>query len=191
MPDFLAKARNKPAAPLLTEWLPKLGLHGGVALDLGCGVGGEAEYLARFGFMVEAVDKSPVAAAAARARCEGLTVEVKESDFLALDIKPETYTLSVAINSLPFVPKAEFPGFMKKIKDGTKVGGAVIFAVYGPEHSWAATRTDMGFWSKQEFGDMWDGWEPKHFEEYMGPWPLSSGEEIFQHRIHLVATKNA
>lgn len=188
--DFLTKARNKPAAPLLAEWLPKLGLHGGIALDLGCGVGAEAELLARYGFMVEALDISEAAVAAAKRRCEGLTVEVMQKDFRAHPIEADKYTIAVAINSLPFLPKEDCRKFLGDVQKGIKIGGAVVLAVYGPEHAWAGQRADMSFWSKEEFGNLWDGWEPKHFEEYMGPFPLSTGEEIFQHRIHLVATKN-
>ena len=58
MVSLLDAARQKEPAKLLTDWVSKLGLEGGVALDLGCGAGAEAEYLARVGFTVDAIDKN-------------------------------------------------------------------------------------------------------------------------------------
>jgi cyclopropane fatty-acyl-phospholipid synthase-like methyltransferase len=186
--DFVANARQKLPAKLLTDWLPRLKLGGGNALDLGCGAGAEAEWLARNGFTIDAVEKSPVMAKAARDRCQGLSVNVVEGDFLDFNFELGKYQLVTAINALPFVAKDRCRMLIEDIQESVAPGGAVILAVYGPEHSWA-DRADMSFWTKDEFAAVWHDWIVLNLEEFRGEWPLVSGETVFQHRIHLVAQK--
>ncbi len=188
MNDVIARAKQKEPAAFLTEWVAKLGLEGGTALDLGCGAGAEAEFLARTGFTVDAIDKSETAIKYTKERCAGMTVNAIQADFLTFKLEPEKYTLITAINSLPFVEKEKCRTLLKDAQKALKIGGAVILAVYGPEHEWR-DRTDMSFWTLDEFQALWDGFAVQHLQEYKGPWPLMSGEEIFQHRIHLVAQK--
>jgi SAM-dependent methyltransferase len=187
-PDLLAKVRNKPPARMLTDWFPRLDIHGGVALDLGCGGGAEAEYLAKNGMMVDAIDKSETVANAAKARCEGLTVDVIVGDFREFQLRPDYYTLAVAINSLPFVKKDDCVTLLKSVQDSIRPGGAVILAVFGPEHAWAS-RPDMSFWTLEEFRDLWSGWDVLAMNEFKGVSPLASGAEVFQHRIQVIARK--
>ncbi len=187
--DLLQKARTRPAARFLTDWLPRLGLHGGVALDLGCGSGAEAEYLAKNGFMVDAIDKSDTAVKYTTERCQGLTVDVIQGDFREFQLRPGYYALGVAINSLSFVEKEACRNLLLSVQASIKSGGAVLLGVFGPEHAWAASRPDMSFWTPEEFRKLWNGWDILALDEYKGPWPLVSGEEIYQHRLHLSAKK--
>ena len=189
-PDFLQKTRTRPAARLLTDWLERIDIHGGVALDLGCGSGAEAEYLAKNGFMVDAIDKSETAAKYAKERCQGLTVDVVQGDFQEFALRPEYYSLAVAINSLPFVEKEACRTLLAGVQAAIKPGGGVILSVFGPEHAWAS-RTDMSFWTLDEFRSLWDAnaWDIKAMDEFRGPSTLASGSEIFMHRITVVAKK--
>lgn len=186
--DFIANARQKVPAKLLTDWAPRLQLGGGPALDLGCGSGAEAEWLAKNGFAVDAIEKSPIMAQAARERCQGLPVNVVEGDFLDFNFELGKYHLAVAINALPFVAKDRCRMLIEDVQESIAPGGAVILAVYGPGHAWA-DREDMSFWTKEEFAAIWHEWEVVALEEFRGDWPLISGETIYQHRIHLVARK--
>ncbi|MEU4097672.1 class I SAM-dependent methyltransferase [Streptomyces sp. NPDC026673] len=71
----------------LVEWLDRgLIAPGGRALDLGCGPGRNARYLASRGFSVDAVDLSPAAIAWAqdRARGSGAAVRFHRGDAFAL-----------------------------------------------------------------------------------------------------------
>lgn len=188
--DLKQRILQRPAARLLTDWFPRLDLHGGIALDLGCGSGAEAEYLAKNGMMVDAIDKSDAAIAYTTERCQGLTVDAIQGDFREFELRPGYYSLVVAINSLPFLKKEECQSLLERIKAALKPGGAVVLSVYGLEHAWA-NRKDMSFWMLEEFKLLWSGWEVLAMNEYKGPWPLVSGEEIFQHRIHLVAKRPA
>lgn len=187
--DLLEQARTRPAARFLTDWLPRLDVHGGVALDLGCGSGAEAEYLAKNGFMVDAIDKSETAIKYTKGRCQGLTVDAVQGDFREFALRPDYYSLAVAINSLPFVAKEDCRTLMAAVQASVKDGGVVLFGVYGPEHAWAASRPDMSFWTLEEFNALWSEWNIMAMNEYKGPWPLVTGEEIFQHRIQMVAKK--
>jgi len=186
--DLLQKARTRPPARIVTDWLPRLELHGGVALDLGCGSGAEAEYLAKNGFMVDAIDKSETAIKYTKERCQGLTVDAVQGDFREFQLRPDYYAIAIAINSLPFVQKEACRTLLMAVQASLKPGGAVLLGVFGPEHAWAG-RADMSFWTLDEFKSLWDGWNILALNEFKAPWPLVSGEEIFQHRIHLVARK--
>jgi SAM-dependent methyltransferase len=186
--DFVANARQKLPAKLLTDWTPRLKLGGGNALDLGCGAGAEAEWLARNGFTVDAVEKNPIMAQAARERCQGLSVNVVEGDFLNFSYELGKYRLATAINALPFIAKDRCRMLIEDIKESLAPGGAVVLAVYGLDHAWA-NREDMSFWTKEEFAALWHDWVVLNLEEFRGEWPLVSGELIHQHRIHLVAQK--
>ncbi len=186
--DLMQRIRQRPPARFLTDWFPRLDARGGIALDLGCGSGAEAEFLAKNGFMVDAIDKSDAAIGYTTDRCKGLTVDPIQGDFRDFNLRPNYYAIAVAINSLPFVQKDECHVLLKAVQGSLKPGGAVVIAVYGPKHAWAK-RMDMSFWTLEEFKKLWDGWEIISLNEYKGPWPLVSGQEIFQHRIHLVARK--
>jgi ubiquinone/menaquinone biosynthesis C-methylase UbiE len=71
----------------MTAWLARRGVRPPAAvLDAGCGTGRHAVELARLGFTVTGVDRSPelLAEAAARAREAGLPIALVEADLLAL-----------------------------------------------------------------------------------------------------------
>lgn len=186
--DILSAMRQKEPAKLLAEWLQKIEVQLGPALDLGCGVGAEAEYLARLGFAVDAIDKSEMMIKATKERCAGMKVNAILGDFLDFQFKPDYYRIVTAINALPFVPKDQARTLMRYIQASIAPGGAAILVVYGPEHAWA-DRTDMSFWMPDEFKDIWAGFTIHHFEEFKGEAPLLTGDEIHQHRISIVAQK--
>jgi SAM-dependent methyltransferase len=66
-----------PARPELVGLVESGALSPGRALDLGCGTGDNAVFLARHGFDVTAVDFAPAAIAAARAKADQAGVDVK------------------------------------------------------------------------------------------------------------------
>src|SRR5947209_7361849 len=95
--------REQP--PTLLERVVAERTTGGRALDLGCGQGVNAVYLAQRGFSVVAVDFVPAALAAAEARAEqaGVEVELRECDVLDFE-PPSTFDVvldSVCLHHLP------------------------------------------------------------------------------------------
>ena len=108
--------------PLLVEaaaWLPP-----GDALDLACGPGRHALYLARLGWRVTAVDASPVALAALRRRARHLAIDLHRAD-LARDeflIAPESCDL---ICDFLYLQRSLFPA----IRAGVRPGGTFLGAL--------------------------------------------------------------
>lgn len=65
--------KNNPV-DLVADWLPRIGV--GRALDVACGAGRNAIFLARAGFTVDAIDISPVGLERARQNAAAAGVEV-------------------------------------------------------------------------------------------------------------------
>jgi SAM-dependent methyltransferase len=74
-------------------------LEPGRALDLACGEGQNAIWLAGLGWRVDGVDYSPVAIAKARARAEreGVEVDFAERDLVEYEAEPAAYDLVVLL----------------------------------------------------------------------------------------------
>lgn len=100
-------------------------LRGGRALDLACGRGQNAIWLAQHDYQVLAVDISPAALAAARAEAErqGLAgrVRFEEADLTA-------WTLPVAAFDLICVFRFLERGLFPAIRSGLKPGGLLFYA---------------------------------------------------------------
>ena len=75
------RTRRRPAA-FLSAWADELPRRGW-ALDLACGIGRNARFLALRGLAVDAVDISPVALAAAKQQAGGLDIRWIEADLEA------------------------------------------------------------------------------------------------------------
>lgn len=108
--------------PLLVEH-PFLWLHaaGARALDVACGRGGTARFLARQGFEVDAIDISPVALAALRANTEG-RVRTLEHD---LD-QGLPATLAAARYQLIVVSYFFAPPLLRALVEHVAVGGYLV-----------------------------------------------------------------
>ena len=98
--------------PFLAEWADSVGLDGTgrSAVVVGCGLGADAEYLARLSFHTTAFDIAPTAVAEARRRHPDSPVDYRVGDLLALpaewaggfDLVVEIFTLQ----ALPDPPRA-------------------------------------------------------------------------------------
>ncbi len=105
------------------------GLSPGRALDVGCGEGADAIWLAGRGWAVTAVDISEVALGRAReaAQLAGATVEWLAGDVLELDLPVRSFDfLSL---QYPSLPKAAGEGAVRRLLDAVRPGGLVL-AVY-------------------------------------------------------------
>ncbi len=96
--------------PHLMAWLARRSIHAGRALDVGSGLGDNAEALASLGYEVTAFDVSASAVAQTKRRFPDTRVDYQVADVLALpsswrgafDLVVEVYTLQV----LPPEPRA-------------------------------------------------------------------------------------
>jgi SAM-dependent methyltransferase len=119
--------------PLLLEWLPAIAPVSSPprALDVACGLGRHALYLARRGWQVDAMDISDVALAsvAATAAAEGLDVTCIQADFepeiatAASPFAPDRYDLAVMMRytNLPLIGH---------IAGALRVGGYLVAEAY-------------------------------------------------------------
>lgn len=97
----------------------------GRALDLACGDGRNAIFLASHGFQVTAVDISPVGIARGRARAKenALSIDWQEADLEVLDLGLQTYDLIVNIK---YLQRSLVPWIKRALKNG----GHVIFETF-------------------------------------------------------------
>jgi SAM-dependent methyltransferase len=105
------------------------GLTPGRALDVGCGEGADAIWLASNGWTVTAIDVSEVALTRARAAAElaGVTVEWICGDALQTELPPRSYDL--VSMQYPALPKAAGETAVRELLD-TVLPGGLLLAVY-------------------------------------------------------------
>lgn len=109
---------------LLVEHLPSL--PKGKALDIACGEGRNAIYLAQHGYDVDAVDISEEAIKMGRESAGDLKVNFLAADLERFSIPEESYDLIINFNYLQ-------RSLIHSIKSGLKRGGVVIFETYTVE----------------------------------------------------------
>ncbi|MDT8318793.1 MAG: methyltransferase domain-containing protein [bacterium] len=115
------RAENaRPPSGLLRDLIKTL--PPGKALDVAAGTGRNAIFLAQYGYMVDAVDSSPVAMEKGRKLAGKADVDVK---FITADLKDYTfakdsYDLIISFN---FLDRSLIPS----MKNALKKGGAILF----------------------------------------------------------------
>ena len=97
----------------------------GRALDLACGAGRHAVYLAQLGWHVTAVDSSRAAISRVRERAEGLPIDARVADLERREfvIDPDAYDL---ICDFYYLQRDLFAD----IRSGIRPGGAVVAAIH-------------------------------------------------------------
>jgi SAM-dependent methyltransferase len=107
-------ARTHPTA-LLEEWLTRL--PRGRALDMACGAGRNALFLAAAGYLVDAMDFSSVALARGAARAAELGVEVNwiNVDLDTAELGPDSYDLVVVAR---YVNREITSALMASLREG-------------------------------------------------------------------------
>jgi len=134
----------------------------GVALDLACGPGRNALYLAELGWRVTAVDGSPVALEILRARAaeRGFEIEAKVADLERgeFEIQPSAYDL---ICDCYFLQR----GLIPRMQAGVRPGGLIIVIVHladSDQPRGTPTRAYPG-----ELRGYFAGWTILHYYEGM------------------------
>ncbi|WKN49425.1 class I SAM-dependent methyltransferase [Nocardioides sp. Arc9.136] len=105
----------------------------GRAVDVGCGEGADAVWLAQQGWQVTGVDVSPVALqkAAAHAAAAGVTVEWALVDLVAGEGLPATYDL---VSAHFLHPPVELRGdVLRRLGAAVTVGGTLLYVGHHPQ----------------------------------------------------------
>ena len=123
--ESLAWHREEP--PALLERAVAQRTTRGRALDLGCGQGVYAVYLAQQGFSVVGIDFVPAALDAARARAEqaGVEIELREGDVVEYDA-PSAFDVVLDSGCLHHLPKGKVAAYRKRLDDWLAPGGDYV-----------------------------------------------------------------
>ena len=155
------------------------GLEPGRALDLACGAGRNAVWLAERGWRVAAVDFSPVALAAARrlAAARGVAVDWTEADVLGWT-PPGAYDL-VAILYLQ-LPEAERRPVLAGAAAAVAPGGTLLFVAHdlaNLEGGHGGPRNPAVLTTPEAVAGELPGLEVERAERVGRPVPLEGGAE--------------
>jgi len=122
-----------------SDWLEKIvETHwpggGGRCLDLGCGHGRNALYLAKQNFEVTAVDSSQAATdyLQKKAHTESLPISVVCDDMQNVNVEAESFDLILMITSMGNISKNHLRQFTGKLVDGLRAGGLVAVEEFSP-----------------------------------------------------------
>ena len=122
--------------PEVVETIEHGNLKTGRALDLGCGTGTNAIYLARAGFEVVGVDFSPQAIAVARnkARRENIAIDFHTGDVTRLDALGvrDPFDFILDIGCFHSVEPARWQNYASEITRLTRPGALFMLYAFGP-----------------------------------------------------------
>lgn len=157
--------------PALASWTgaPAPGAASGTAVVVGCGLGADAEHLARLGYQTTGFDVSPTAVQAARDRNPGSSVTYAVGNLL--DLPPAwagAFDLVVEIYTVQAVNRSVRDALTAGVRSLVAPGGTLL-AVQGATRQpdddgppWPLTRTEV-----EAFGR--DGLEAVSIEELAAP----------------------
>jgi SAM-dependent methyltransferase len=148
--DAVPWDRDGAPQPLLADWAAELIGAGRSAVVVGCGLGGDAEFLARLGFVTTGFDFSPPAIEAARRLFPGSPVDYAVADLFALP--PEwagRYDFVLEAYTVQSLPRSVRPRVVDAVRSLVAPGGSVL-VIAGQQGHWPEAET--------------------------GPWPLSRAD---------------
>jgi SAM-dependent methyltransferase len=165
------------------------------ALDLGSGEGRDTAFLAQAGMHVDAREISPVGLEKTRTLLARRGVPLERvaltlGDVQVFEYPAETYDLALAANVYQFLPPAEAPDHIKRLKSTVKPGGICAVGVFSPAMAgwgvdiaryWTATADDlMSFFPKE------DGWLLLDRTDY---WTYRPADDLMASFAYVIAQK--
>jgi tellurite methyltransferase len=135
--------------PEFTDYFSGRDCSGLVALDLGCGEGRYAIYLAELGCKVLAIDRSTVGIAKLSEKAEKkcLNIQAVAMDIAEFDFKQNRYDIIVAATILDHLPQGLLTEIVPRIKSGLKPGGILyvnVFTVLDPGYNLQKSPEESG-----------------------------------------------
>lgn len=119
----------------LVEWIGQDLVRGGRALDIGCGNARNSIYLARHGFIVDAVDHSASAARWARdevARADA-SVSVQCTSIFDLELRTGSYDVVYDGGCFHHIPPHQRAEYVDCVESALKPGGVFGLVCFTPE----------------------------------------------------------
>ena len=189
--EYYKKTENSKPSFFLENFINNVNLEQKNAVDLGCGAGRNTLYLIKNGFKVLAIDKEDTSELIAkklnseelkrfRFKCQAFEdVEIKENNLL------------VANFSISFCNRNYFKTFWNKIGNSILENGYFVGNFFGLNDSWAKTKKDMVFLTKEEVLDLFkNNFEIIFFKEVEKDEKTVLGVMKHWHIYNVIAKKN-
>lgn len=139
-------------------------------LEVGCGEGQNALYLANKGHLVDAFDLSEHGVAKVKYRCEltGTQLNVFVADLTKFNFE-QNYDLIVCFGTLHFVDKKDWKKFINDAKRHTNVGGIHIMQIFTDvvPASKDIAPFAIGLAKEGEIQELYSDWEVLQFKSYV------------------------
>lgn len=139
-------------------------------LDIGCGEGQNAIYLARQGHHVDAFDLSEHGIAKLKYRCElsGTQVNAFVADLTTYQME-QYYDMMICFGTLHFVDKKEWKRFINNAKEHTNAGGIHIMQIFTDvvPASEDIAPFAVGLAKDGEIKELYADWEILQFKSYV------------------------
>ncbi|WP_044022311.1 class I SAM-dependent methyltransferase [Bacillus sp. SG-1] len=116
----------------LVKYIEKGILPGGKALELGCGPGRNAIYLAEKGFLVDAVDSSEEGLnwAAERAKEKGVAINFRREDLFDMDYKEQDYDFVYDSGCFHHIAPHRRMDYIELVEKALKPGGYFALSTF-------------------------------------------------------------
>ena len=178
----------KSVRPIVREMLRYK--KSGSVLDLGCGAGRHALFLAKKGFYVTAIDNRTEVLAALKelARLQKLPITVQKGDATAYSSKKK-FDIILSTMVLHFLPRREQKEAILIMQEHTKQGGVNVVSAY-TDKSRRGTRPHLVRAGGMKRAYENRGWHTLHHQERRGKLMVSSSGGVVRYWIEeLIAQK--
>ncbi|VFQ47115.1 class I SAM-dependent methyltransferase [Desulfoluna butyratoxydans] len=191
---YCHKTNDIPPRPTLVKALSFFDhepFHGAekIAVDLGCGAGGDCLSLLTAGWSVFAVDKEPEAIRTVeeKAAPHANHLKTRVSLFEEIQSLPTALLVNASL-SLPFCRPEAFHTLWKIVASSIQPGGRFAGTLFGDRDEWSAN-TAMTFLSVDQVYGMFSGFKMEHFHERDEMGPTATAGDKHWHSYSVVAKK--
>lgn len=161
----------------------------GKAIDLGCGAGRDTIFLIKNNWNVLAIDKEDTKEIISDKLNNEELKRFRFSKQSFEEIELEKNNLVVANFSLSFCPKQYFNEFWNKITESIQTDGYFIGNFFGLKDSWANTKEEIIFFSKEQVLEILESFEIIKFEEIEKDGKTGLGKIKHWHTFEIIAKK--